>query len=587
MFRSFLSAAGACALPFLGACVESTTEPASLTSPSITNLGLASAPGELAGQDELWLFAAREFDTGGRDLNRDGDALDRIVYVQDLGSGTARSTGLALDTRGFAPQLAVGDDLGAFAASESAGGGTDLNGDGDANDAVLFAVDGATGAVQGLAVAVALLGPPAVGDGIAAVLVSEAAQGKRDLDGDGASDDDVLFVFDRGRRELLNARIAVSSPLFAGDGRVAYFQAESSTDLNGDGDLLDRAVLQVYDPATDTNFNTGLATIGSEPLEAAGAWLVSVAEFEQGFDLNADADLDDVVFVVFDARANFRLGGGAPPGLAPWTSLGLVSAGPFAAIVSSVPAGSERFGLLALEAGDVDRNGDGDLVDLVAFLYDPSTDQLTSTARAAVRIVFAGEWLGFLQLESTGVSGDGPSPDLNGDGDLLDAVACLLNPLTGGITNLKQDAFDLVGSEDDVLLLLRPESGSNVDWNGDGDRDDVVAHAYDRIARTTTNTLLAVAGAFGATRSELLLFADEADQSRDLDADGDRLDGVFVLYDLARKSSLNFSLAGSGPVPFAVLTSEGRVVLLANENAQGRDLNGDGDRGDEVFHRAE
>ncbi|NOT31027.1 MAG: hypothetical protein HOP15_11315 [Planctomycetes bacterium] len=101
--------------------------------------------------------------------------------------------------------------------------------------------------------------------------------------------------------------------------------------------------------------------------------------------------------------------------------------------------------------------------------------------------MFAGEWLGFLELEADQGGAQGTGTDANGDGDVLDAVACVLDPVTGGITNLRQDAVDLLGSDDDVLLLLRPESGSNTDWNEDGDLDDVVAHAYDRIAQTTTN----------------------------------------------------------------------------------------------------
>ncbi len=581
MIRPTLPSLGA--LVLLGACTDSRGTPASLSSPTVVGLGLASAPGELAGADGLWLLGVREFDSGGRDLNGDGDAADRAVHVLDLATGTVRSLGLALETRGLGPVLAVGGGLGLFSVSEAASGGRDRNGDGDASDAVVYVVDGASGTSQGLEVALAPFSLPALGDGLAAFLVSEAAQG-RDLDGDGVRDDEVLHVYDLARRELVNARFAPASPLFVGGGRVAFFAAESGQDLNADGDLLDRSVLQLYDPLSDTRVNTGVATLGTPPLAAGDAWLVEVPEGEQGFDLNGDADLADVVWIVVDARA-FARGGGAPPGPAPFRSLALVSGGPGAALVSS--GGTARFGLLASEAGSVDLNLDGDLADRVAFLYDPATEVLAPTGHAAVRIVFAGEWLGFLALESAQGSATDTATDLNGDGDVLDAVAFLLDPLTGAVSNLRQDALELVGSEEDVLVLLRPESGSESDWNEDGDRADVVAQVYDRIARTTANTRLATAAVFGATRAELLLAADEAAQARDLDGDGDRADAVFVLYDLARRRGLVSGLAGSDAFAFAALGSSGRAVLLASEPAQGRDLNGDGDRVDEVLHRAE
>ncbi len=570
---AWLAASMPLALPWLAGCNGSAGAPANLSAPSLTNLGLAGAPGELAGEDALWLFAARESDSGGRDLNGDGDAFDRVVYVQDLASGLARNTGLALETRGPAASLRVGTRLALFAASEPASAGTDLNGDGDANDAVLYVVEVATRSTRGLSLALALDALPAVEDDLAAFVVSEAAQGNRDLDGDGSSAGAVLHLYRGAQRTLVNTRRAVSSSVFLGDGRVAYFAAESSADLNGDGDRLDRAVLQVYDPGSDTNTNTGLATLGSAPLHAAGAWLVVVPEFEQGADLNGDGDLEDFVLHVFDAAT------GAV------RNLGFSSGGPGAELASTLPGG-ERFGLLVPELDGFDLNGDGDLADSVALLYDPRTERLTNTRRATVRIAFAGQWLGFLALESAQGGAQGPATDLNGDGDVLDAVAMLLDPLSGGVTNLKQDALDLVGS-DKLLLLLRPESGSNADWNLDGDRDDVVVHAHDPAANTTINTGIAAAGVFGATPSALLLAVDEAAEGRDLNADGDRVDAVFVRVDLVRRRSSNFALASSGPSGFAALTRAGQSVLLASEAAQGRDLNGDGDLADEVLYRAQ
>jgi hypothetical protein len=569
MPRSILLASGALALPFLSACTESGGPPAGQGLPTTTNLGLAVAPGELVGAGELWLFAAREFDTGGRDLNGDGDAFDRIVHVQDLARRRVRSTGLALDPRGTVPLLAASGELALFGASEPAGGGRDLNGDGDANDVVGFALDGPSATTRSLALALESERALAIEGRLAAFLVSEAAEG-RDLDGDGLRRASVLHLYDGAADALTNTRLALGSAPFVGGGRVAYFAAETSTDLNGDGDLLDGAVLQVLDPTTGTSANTGLATFGETPLHAADAWLVGVPEVAQALDLNADGDLDDVVLQVFDAAS------GAV------RNLGLVGAGSGAVFASRRPAGGERFGILASEFGDRDRNADGDTGDLVAFLYDPGVDRLTSLARASVSATFAGAWLACLALES----GEGAGLDLNADGDVLDAVALLLNPATGAVTNLQQDALALVGS-DEVLALARPEAGSKVDWNGDGDQDDVVVHVHDPLAGTSTNTALASAGVLGATRAAVLLAVDEGAESRDLTGDGDRLDVAFVRFDLAARRGANLGLAGSPAGPVASLSPAGRVLVLVSEAAQGRDLTGDGDRADEVVHRSE
>lgn len=574
MIRSILPASGALALSFLSACDGVSGDPADVTRPSITNLGLATAAGQLAGDEELWLFAARELDSGGRDLNLDGDTLDRVVYVQDLATGRALGTSLALDTRGAFPVLRARDDMALFAVSEAGSGGRDMNADGDEDDAVLHVVDSATLTVRNLGLALAPGTEPDLGDGLVAFLVSETAQGS-DLDGDGARTGAVLHVYDAALRATTNTGLALgNTPLFAGGGRFGFFAAESSTDLNGDGDTLDRAVFQVFDPATGVRTSSGLATAGFPPLPAGDAWLLIVADSEQGgLDLDGDGDATGFQTHVFDARTGLvrNLGLGVPV--------------PGGAIVSRSPA-AERFGLLVPETiGDL--NGDGDLADQVAFLYDPATSSLTGSRRAAVRIVFVSAQLALLVPEAAQGGATGATTDLNGDGDTRDAVAFLLAPASGQTTNLGVDAIDLAGS-DALLLLARAESAAGVDWNVDGDRDDVVVHAFDPTTRRTTSTGIASVDVFGATRTEVLLYVDESDQRADLNGDGDRSDQVFVLHDLTKRRNASLGLAGGfGGARFASLTRAGSVVLLANELAQGLDLNRDGDLFDDVFHRAE
>jgi hypothetical protein len=440
-----------------GACAESTGSSGTVFSPALVNLGLAAQSSELAADGDLVLVAAREFQGGGRDLDQDGDAFDLVVFVVDLESGTARNTGLALDTSAPALAASVRDDLALFAASEQASGGRDLNGDGDADDAVAFVHDRRDGSTRGLALALSRRSEPALGGDLAAFAVSEADQGV-DLDGDGGLDDDVLHVYDRATRALVNTGLDAPSRLFLEDGQVAHLARERGADLNGDGDRLDAAVLAVLDVASGTSQGSALATDGGAPVFAGGTWLVAVPETAQG-------------------------------------------------------------------------------------------------------------------------------RDLDGDGERLDAVAFTADLATGMARSLGQEAVDLRASRD-FLLLARRENAAGVDWNGDGDRADVVVHVFDPRTGRTTNTRMASADVFGASAEEVLLYVDETGEGEDLNGDRDRADLVFVLFDLVQERARSVALAGGfDQARFGSLNEDGRLLLLANERAQGRDLDGDGDLLDDVLHR--
>jgi hypothetical protein len=84
--------------------------------------------------DEILAFRTRESDQDTTDLNGDGDTLDYVGHLHDLSTGVTTNLELATET------IAVAGSTVAFRVNESQQGGTDLNGDGDATDAVLFVV---------------------------------------------------------------------------------------------------------------------------------------------------------------------------------------------------------------------------------------------------------------------------------------------------------------------------------------------------------------------------------------------------------------------------------------------------------------
>lgn len=144
----------------------------------------------------------------GADLNGDDDVNDGVLYVYEEKSGVVVPTRLAV-------ALAVGRDVSSFTfpvppvvadklvvvlAGEPENGHVDLNGDGDAFDAVVEAVDLKSLQLINIGLAAAtIVGPfgarnpmpPELNGNTVTVAVGEAEQGGRDLNGDGDADDQI------------------------------------------------------------------------------------------------------------------------------------------------------------------------------------------------------------------------------------------------------------------------------------------------------------------------------------------------------------------------------------------------------------
>lgn len=117
--------------------------------PEGLTFGVGLATRDLTGAQDLWLFRVRESEQGGVDRNGDGDALDELVFVLDLRRGAGPRAviepGLALGEGDRPGWLACDGQAAAIAVDEAAQNGTDLNADGDAEDRVLFVFDRARG----------------------------------------------------------------------------------------------------------------------------------------------------------------------------------------------------------------------------------------------------------------------------------------------------------------------------------------------------------------------------------------------------------------------------------------------------------
>ena len=236
----------------------------------VRNLGVAASAVALSTSVVAALVS--ESAQGNLDRNGDGDASDQVVAVQAAEGSSSSWTNLAqaadtIDVRG--------DRI--IMVTPEAAQGTDLNGDGDLEDRVLQIARFPSGEVSNLGLAVEEF---VASDTLVAFRVREASQGAHDLNGDGDADDDVLFVYDLRTDTVVPTGQAVTPCRFeACDPRLPYrplvdtvrfltLEAAQGADLNGDGDL-DDLVLQTFTvAATPPPVPAGMAAATRQVLRA-------------------------------------------------------------------------------------------------------------------------------------------------------------------------------------------------------------------------------------------------------------------------------------------------------------------------------
>ncbi|MCA1844247.1 MAG: hypothetical protein LC792_13885, partial [Actinobacteria bacterium] len=307
-------------------------------------IGLAGTSDTFAAYNALpdggLAFVVPEADQGSRDLNGDGDSADWIIHVWRPGAGV-KNLGLAVHFPGDYMAAFAGDGL-AVMVHEADQGGRDLNGDGDTNDRVveLWTPSGGIRDV-GMATAggFALIGGDAV-----AFRAIEADQGHTDLDHDGDTTGAVLFVA-RPDGTVRNTGVDITGFTSADGGRLVYLAQEGpGRDLNGDGDTTDQ-VVGVYDPALDTIVNSGLAVSDQLVTDVGGGrFAVVVTERDDnpggapGTDLNGDGDTADGVLELITAF------GPPPPPPGEGTGPGAGPGGPRPPTGPTAPGGDPAHG---------------------------------------------------------------------------------------------------------------------------------------------------------------------------------------------------------------------------------------------------
>jgi hypothetical protein len=294
--------------------VAAVWDPATGATTNLGLAGLASAGHSGSAGDGRLALTVVEADQGGRDLNQDGDADDNVVHVWDPHTGMENLKLAA--SRYHVNFRAVGSRRLAFLVTEEEHGGRDRNGDGDASDFVVHIWEAGAGTRN---LELASLGLVALDSAVVAFRVFEDAQGGTDLNGDGDDDDAALHVWDpaTGARNLGISAMGIWA---LEGGRVAFSvweTHEGGRDRNGNGDTIDE-LLHVWDPESDTVIDLGFASITGPP-ESLGAGRLAFLVYEgmQHADLNGDGDRSDHVLHVATLGAPAGPPAATPPVDAP------------------------------------------------------------------------------------------------------------------------------------------------------------------------------------------------------------------------------------------------------------------------------
>lgn len=545
------------------------------------NLGVAAQPGSrLEAFGSFCYLVVDEGDQGASDLNGDGDALDLVLFEYELASGTLTNLGIAI-LRGIPFQSLVAQDPFAVFLVPESDQGVDLNGDGDLQDVVVHAHDSRTGRTYDLAESWSggvSFAPNyrqrSLTDGQRIVL--PLTETTSDLNGDGDLLD-AFVVATWSPAAGLQAYPLQGFPVFAG-AEVRVHVSETTVDLNGDGDATDPSVLHRLDPASGAITNLGLAGYAYSESD-----LLTVVEASQNVDLDGNGLLDGQVAHALDPISGTVTNLGVRTFVQSFGVIGL----------SGLPLYPQQVALdwlpFASEEAAVDLNGDGDLLDAVLHVWDstlPNAINLgatttlpiaTYTSASGVRTVLTTGFEPF-----SGIDG-------NGDGDLLDQYPLLVDEQ--GVAQPVSVALTPTGPNDAPIRVdgrwaafLADETGQGVDLNGDGDLQDSIVVGLDletrRVIRTNWPT-----GLYDLRIDGPWIYAFVEENGADLNSDGDGLDEVLHVLDASTRQRTNLGLAGYSAKAYeSVYGDGGRALFFVHEPAHGdMDLNGDGDALDWVL----
>lgn len=477
------------------------------------------------------------------------------------------------------PILAVDGRRAAFGVSEF-GEQEDLNGDGDTSDVMLSTYDAANGAIEDHDLAITHLygsrGLALHGDSVLAI--SSEAAAEVDHNGDGDMLDIALMHVDfvtGEQKYLVDGVTGVRQN--AGFAAVTRSESALGSDQNGDGDTSDQVLSVVLVPSGKVISLGRAVTSVSVVATTPDSVVFQVSESQDGQDLTNDGDTNDQVPFLYDVEGetttNSKLEG----------SLVLGARNHQGRLPGPLVPFSTREAL----HGD-DLNGDGDMVDTIPHLFDTRDYEVHRLALPGTLSVPNASTIPLLASEPD------HGKDIDGDGDATDAVFAFARFPSGDIwaTDLARPSFLMQGWATDPLghaIGEVSESASGAqDLNGDGDTTDILITRFDPASeRTDTFDVPSACAQHFATTfvsgQRALACTVESAYGGDLNGDGDSTDTVALGLNMANGSVRSSGMAiDLGLAPHQI----GDIAyIIASELRQGKDLNKDGDLADQLVYR--
>lgn len=450
--------------------VDQVTHVYDLVTGVTTNLGVAGTNmADLPTAGDHVLLRVSE-GAQGADLNGDGDLEDLVLHTWHVGQIAPQNRGLTVNRYAVTRRGAI------FTVHEFTQG-TDVNGDGDAGDQVAFGYDRATDTITNLGLACLPIAADRDGGGLFAFAAFESGQGAgTDLNGDGDANDLVLHAWLAPSNTLRNLGYSVrgqfdDSAFMQIAGARIFFGANegltgTGTDMNGDGDAHD-LVLHVHDARTSVTTNVGLTFLEGvfgplRPPILGSVIAFVVPESTQGaVDRNGDGDANDRVVALYDTSTGVT------------TNLGIAMR-----VDNSFLSMSRE--ILAFQSdetaqGGQDLNGDGALTPIVVV-----QDRASGAMHVLATVPdYHGPYT--LRDSLTFAAAERPGVDHNGDGDTTDDVLHSWR-LAGAVETNHAVALEwgIPGFTSEGLVFRVPESAQGADLNGDADTADRVLHFFRR-----------------------------------------------------------------------------------------------------------
>ncbi len=473
----------------------------------------------VAFEDGIAAFLVTETEQGATDLNGDGDTIDNVLHVWQVGDAAPTNLQVALsDALADTTPITISNGTVVFGVEEVAQGNTDIDGDGLVTDSVIHSWDPTNG-LQSLG----YRSPygqlyPVRAEGSQFIFPTKETNGFSDYNGDGDSLDEIIFMWDSATGDIFNSNLSIqnSTDYRIGGGLVFIpaYEEDSATDFNSDGDFFD-FVPHLWDPSAGNATNSAIGTSGGWVDSLGdGSFTFLVRELaDDNTDLNGDGDTSDYVVHVWPA------GDSAP------TNLGLA-----ASLVGEHAAGDGLAVFTVDESAqnNTDLNADTDTLDEVVHAWNvgEGTRNLGVTGIATWPAAITGTAAAFTVRET-----EQGSTDLNGDGDTADWVVHLWDESTNTLDNLGlavAESSAPIFASDGTVAFLVSEANQGNDLNGDGFTLGLVPHRIDTAGTVTIAPDAGVVTPMVAFGDTLAYRIQENFVLADLNGDGDQVDLVLV-----------------------------------------------------------